>query len=194
VRYLHQGAYLETAAAAAGWSRDTLHSTLKQGALERAGGVQPRAWALGQKPTDDPPIPDAATFSDAVEKAQANAELTDLMVIGAAAMPRHINAHCEGCGKPGNCEHCGRRIRIEIPGQWTASAWRLERKFPKRYGQRSRLDVNTVDEDEVAEILGGAAAAIEDAAQTMGLSEGQISDLLAAVRTRWQAMAEGEQA
>lgn len=189
MRFVHQGAYLETAAAAAGWHRDTLHATLKTGAADLARGVKPLAWALGPKPSEDPPIPDAATFSDAVEKAQANAELTDLMVIGSAAMPRQIAARCD-CGKPAHCSHCGSRVRIEVPGEWTASAWRLERKFPKRYGRRDRVDVNTVDDEELAEVLGAAAAAVEDAAVAMGLSEGQVTQLLDSVRRRWESLVE----
>ena len=191
---MHQGVYLETAAAAAGWHRDTLHATLRAGAADRASGLQPKPWSLGKTFAEDPPVPDAVTFSDAVEKARANAEITDFMVIGAASMPRQIPARCDSCGKPGHCENCGARINLTIPGEWTAAAWRLERKDPKKYGRRDRLDVNTVDHEELAEVLAAAAAAVEDAAQALGLSEGQITQLLNAVRDRWLRMTEEQEA
>lgn len=49
-----------------------------------------------------------ARFLDAVEKAQAEAEALDLAIITKAARE----------------------------GQWQAAAWRLERKFPDRWGRR----------------------------------------------------------
>lgn len=49
-------------------------------------------------------------FSDAVEKAQAMAEARDLSLIGQAA-----------------------------EGDWKAAAWRLERKFPDKWGRKDRL-------------------------------------------------------
>lgn len=37
--------------------------------------------------------------------------------------------------------------RIERAGEWQAAAWRLERKFPARWGQRVRV---TVDQEQAA--------------------------------------------
>lgn len=64
VRYVQAGSYLETAAAAAGVNRSTLHRWLKRG-------------AEGEEPF--------AAFSDAVEGALAEAELRDLVRIDRAA-------------------------------------------------------------------------------------------------------------
>jgi transposase len=50
-------------------------------------------------------------FSDAVKKALAEAEMRDVLVISKAA---------DG-------------------GQWQASAWRLERKFPDRWGHKAKI-------------------------------------------------------
>ena len=57
-------------------------------------------------------------FVDAVHKAQAEAEFRDLMVIGKAANG----------------------------GAWQASAWRLERKFPDRYGLTRKLSLEVKKE------------------------------------------------
>lgn len=88
--FVRAGAYVETAAAAAGVSKVTLYAWLKRGA---AG---------------DGPF---AAFAEAIEEAQALAEMRDLALIGKAAET-----------------------------EWTAAAWRLERKFPDRYGRRTRLE------------------------------------------------------
>lgn len=58
-------------------------------------------------------------FSHAVEKAMAEAEMRDLSNIGAAA---------------------GR-------GEWQASAWRLERKFPDRWGRRTKIEAEVGGKD-----------------------------------------------
>lgn len=92
VGYLRAGAYVETAAAAAGISKETLYSWLRRGAADE--------------------VPFAA-FAEAVEKAQALAEMRDLALIGKAAET-----------------------------EWTAAAWRLERKFPSRYGRRQAVEVS----------------------------------------------------
>lgn len=88
------GAYVETAAAFAGISKDTFYAWLRKGAKESPG--QPYR-----------------EFSDAVEEAQVFSELNDLRVIDQAA----------------------------AKGQWQAAAWRLERKFPQRWGRRQEVDL-----------------------------------------------------
>jgi transposase len=54
-----------------------------------------------------------ARFSDAIEKALGDAELRDIAIISKAA----------------------------AEGAWQASAWRLERKFPDRWGKRSHVEL-----------------------------------------------------
>lgn len=92
VGFVRAGAYVETAAAAAGISKETLYSWLRRG-------------AAGEAPF--------AAFAEAVEEAQALAEMRDLALIGKAAET-----------------------------EWTAAAWRLERKFPDRYGRRTKHEVS----------------------------------------------------
>src|SRR5687767_7699095 len=84
---LRRGAYVETAAAMADVSKATLYGWLKLGAREEEGPH--------------------SEFLNAVEKAQAEAEMRDLDRVDAAA---------EG-------------------GTWQAAAWRLERRSPERWGR-----------------------------------------------------------
>lgn len=58
-------------------------------------------------------------FSDAVEKALADGEVRDLATITKAS-----------------------RDTDRRPGQWTAAAWRLERRFPDRWGRRDRMEIS----------------------------------------------------
>ena len=61
-------------------------------------------------------------FSDAVEKALAESEMRDVAVITAAAKEN-----------------------------WQAAAWRLERKFPDRWGRRERIDANLNHQGQVTQ-------------------------------------------
>lgn len=96
------GNYIETAAAMAGVNKDTLYHWFRLGA--KSPGIY-------------------RVFSDAVEKALAQAETRDVLLIGRAAET-----------------------------QWQAAAWRLERKFPQRWGRRDHLKLSVTDEDIDAEI------------------------------------------
>lgn len=232
VRNLHNGAYLETAAAAAGIHRDTLHDWLRAGRqlADRAeeardaldalrerhpeGAPRPKkvarligeyetiaaaaavvTWALAKDAgVADPPVPNLATFSDAVTRAQASAELRDVQIIGAAGQPRVVAARCPSCRKVGHCERCGDRLEHVLPGEWQASAWRLERKFGKRYGARQRIDLQSVDDEELGEILTAAATAVDEAVSEAGLSPEQRERVLALVREKWSALADDGQA
>lgn len=92
VGYVRAGAYVETAAAAAGIAKDTLYAWLRRG-------------AAAESPYD--------AFAAAVEEAQAMAEMRDLALIGKAA-----------------------------ESEWTAAAWRLERKYPDKYGRRTKTELS----------------------------------------------------
>lgn len=59
-------------------------------------------------------------FSDAIEKALAESELHFLEIIRKAA--------------EGDAE-------LDIQPQWQAAAWRLERKFPARWGRKDRHEI-----------------------------------------------------
>lgn len=105
IQAIKAGNYMETAAAYAGINKSTLYDWLKRGEREKQRmGKNPRyRIRKSEKPYVE--------FSDAVEKALAEAEMRDVLLIGKAAEE-----------------------------QWQAAAWRLERKFPDRWGRRV-LDV-----------------------------------------------------
>ncbi len=84
------GNYLETAAAYAGVSKEVLFKWLRLGREQKKGRLH--------------------DFVQLVEKALAEAEVRDVVTIGAAAQQ-----------------------------YWQAAAWRLERKFPNRWGSRSTI-------------------------------------------------------
>lgn len=96
VKYVRTGAYVETAAAAAGVSKVSLYDWLKRG-------------KRGDKSNNGLYI----EFSEAMSQAVAESELRDIALIGKAASRN-----------------------------WTAAAWRLERKHPQRWGRREVQDVH----------------------------------------------------
>lgn len=100
---IRAGNYIETAAVFAGISKPALYDWLKRGARERARRAkgEPANRAEGK----------FLRFSNAVEEAQAEAEIRDVFSITNAAKDN-----------------------------WQAAAWRLERKFPDRWG-RKKLDI-----------------------------------------------------
>jgi transposase len=99
------GNYIETAAGTAGISKDTLYRWLKEGARTKARES------------------DVARFSDAIQKALADAEASGVAAITQAGMPRK-----------------DKNGKIVAQGSWQAIAWRLERMHPEKYGMRQRVD------------------------------------------------------
>lgn len=102
---IRAGNYIETAAAHAGIAKNTLYDWMKRGArekerIEKAGG---RAKVKKSEA-------EYVEFSDAVEKALADAEVRDVMIIANAAT-----------------------------SDWKAAAWRLERKFPDKWGRKDKV-------------------------------------------------------
>jgi transposase len=91
---IRNGAYVETAAALCGISKQTFYRWLKQAEEDNAPN-------LIQK------------LSDAVKKSMAESEMRDLAVIDQAGQN----------------------------GQWQASAWRLERKHPEKWGRKALMQI-----------------------------------------------------
>ncbi|WP_080840023.1 hypothetical protein [Cohnella massiliensis] len=103
VEAIKMGNYIETAAAYAGISKNTLYDWMKRGAREKD-----RIAGTNRKPkaTEAPFV----AFSDAIEKAMADAEVRDVLIIANAAKEN-----------------------------WQAAAWRLERKYPDRWGRKDKV-------------------------------------------------------
>ena len=102
VRLLRAGNYIETAAAFCDIDKPTLYAWLKRGNRQRKGIFR--------------------EFLNAVDAAQAEAEIRDLEV-----------------------------IRKE--GAWQGAAWRLERKFPRRWGRHDRLDIGELPKPVVLDLV-----------------------------------------
>lgn len=101
IQAIKAGNYMETAAAYAGISKSTLYDWLKRGEREKQRVAKNPRYKIRKSEKI------YVEFSDAVEKALAEAEVRDVLLIGKAAEE-----------------------------QWQAAAWRLERKFPDRWGRR----------------------------------------------------------
>lgn len=101
VQAIKAGNYIETAAAYAGISKSTLYEWLKRGERENQRVAKNPRYRI--KKSEKPYV----EFSNAIEKALAEAEIRDVAIIGKAAEE-----------------------------QWQAAAWRLERKFPDKWGRR----------------------------------------------------------
>lgn len=117
---IRAGAYIETAAQFAGIEKPTLYLWMKKG----------HACKSARNPH--------ARFLNAVEKALADAEMRDVLVIDKA-------------GQEGN---------------WQASAWRLERKFPRKWGRKDTLRIkDEFDELSDEELISRAADMLRGVAQ-----------------------------
>lgn len=106
LRVIKSGNYIETACAYVGINKTTFYDWLRKGAREKERVAQnPKARVKKdlQKYVD---------FSNAVDKALAQAEIRDVAIIGKAAEEN-----------------------------WQAAAWRLERKFPDRWGRKEKYSL-----------------------------------------------------
>ena len=130
------GNYMETAAAFAGIHKDTLYEWLKRGAAEKARVAVSARRSIRQEEqiyTD---------FSDAVKKALAQGELHDVLIIQKAADGYDVIKHRQVLDKNGDA-HDLTDQHHEF--DWRAAAWRLERKFPNRWGRHDRHEVTGPD-------------------------------------------------
>ena len=101
---LRAGNYIETAAAFAGVSKQTLYDWIRRGKRELQRVEASPGSKIRKK---EAPF---VEFLDAVERAQAMAEAEDIEILRRAARD-----------------------------DWKAAAWRLERKFPDKWGRKDRL-------------------------------------------------------
>lgn len=127
---IRKGSYVETAVAFCGISKDTFYRWLRQGAQEEAGIYR--------------------KLSDAIWVAQAESEIRDLEIIDKAAYgtpdklasDEHGNLILDSKGNPVVTEY-------GLPPNWKASAWRLERKSPARWGKKVSLDLNEIKDNNI---------------------------------------------
>lgn len=81
--------------------------------------------------------PKLVEFSDAVGKAMGESELRDVLNIERAAQ-----------GAKAKYDANGVLTQQEMKPDWKASAWRLERKFPKRWGRRDTMKIEDENTDD----------------------------------------------
>lgn len=113
---IRAGNYIETAAAYSGVAKSTVFDWMRRGAREKERvGKNTRARIRKKE------VP-YVEFSDAVEKALADAEVIDVDIIRRAAKEN-----------------------------WQAAAWRLERKFPDRWGRREKVEADVSHSGKVTE-------------------------------------------
>ncbi len=127
VNAVRAGTYLETAAALAGVCKDTLHEWLKRGANSKSG-IHKR-------------------FSDSVAQALAESEHDDASVIRKAAAGYDVVKQKVVAGPDGTVTTVEKTHEFS----WQAAAWRLERRFPQRWGRRESLEL-TGDPEKPIEI------------------------------------------
>lgn len=107
VKMIQAGNYMETAAAFVGISISTMRDWIRRGEREAQRFIDDsRARPI----KSETPF---LEFSAAIKKAQAAAEIRDVIIIGDAARE-----------------------------SWQAAAWRLERKYPEKWGRKDRHEVS----------------------------------------------------
>jgi len=133
VHQLELGNYVETAAIVSGVSKVSLYDWLKRGEKQESGVFR--------------------EFLNAVLKAQAFAETRDLDVIDRAAqgVEEVVIKETFEKNKEGNLVLVDKKIEKKVNFDWKASAWRLERRSPKKFGRRSNVEISTskLDKEQV---------------------------------------------
>lgn len=140
VSAIKAGNYMEASAAYAGISKDTLYRWLKTGTrlLDEMDSEEGKR-KYKPKPKDLPYI----LLARGIRKATADAEVRDVSMISkAAAGGVEVSETTEVYDAAGNLTSKIVKTKT-VPPQWQAAAWRLERKYSKRWGRRL-----TVKKDE----------------------------------------------
>ncbi len=135
---IRHGNYLETAAALAGIQKETFYDWLRKGARSTTDDIY-------------------KDFSDAVFVALAQSEAQAVAAIDAAGMP-HPVTRCRITRKPlfqdgkpvldpdGNQLYITETIEEStVETDWRALAWRLERRFSRRWGRREYLETSITE-------------------------------------------------
>jgi hypothetical protein len=134
------GAYLETAAAFGGITKQTLHNWLRRGARDE--GDKKRSIFR--------------EFNDAVGFALAESEMTDLATISLHAQGFRADREVVEITKDAEGNQTEKRIHeTRFRRDWQAAAWRLERKHPGRWGRRLGVRGEMEGEDGSISGVGG---------------------------------------
>lgn len=118
VNIIRGGNYVETACAYVGLNKSTFYDWMKRGARE-IDRVKKNPKARVRK---DEQI--YVEFSNAIKKAEAEAEARDVLIIAKAA-----------------------------ESQWQAAAWRLERRLPSKWGRQRPYDTDAKSDHPIINII-----------------------------------------
>lgn len=128
--YLRRGAYVETAVASAGVHKSAYYKWVKKG--------------VGQK------IGIHRELVDAIDKAMADAEMRDLTIVDKSATGTPAEYLKDENGKLViNSSGDPVLVKPYLKSDWKASAWRLERRNPKKWGIRQTLEHTGSEENPV---------------------------------------------
>jgi transposase len=132
ITYLRGGSYIETAAAACGIHKDTLYEWLKIATKVRELGIT--HFKKGEQRNH---AQACLEFSDSVEKALAEAEIRDLIVIDRAAQGYDVEVIKE--------KYLGntlveREVKTQRKFDWQAAAWKRERINPAKWGRKEKIE------------------------------------------------------
>lgn len=132
---LKKGCYVETAAAACGISKDTFYRWLRKGKNDELNTLEKK-------------------LSDAIMVSMAESEVRDLEILEKAAQgtPDVLDRDEEGNVMS---DSAGRPIVLEygLAPNWKVSAWRLERKFPSKWGRRVKIETTIEDSSITIEFV-----------------------------------------
>lgn len=164
------------AAKGAGISTATLHNWRVTGAKARTQQLK------GQKVT--PNDARLVGFLDALEKAEADAELERLAIIHRASQPHQVVKVVERVA----IDETGKETTVERvtttesrPGLWTPAAWWLERRIPSKYAKR--LELTGADGQEL--LPADRARSLADSLvefQTAAVESGEAAEAASTVR------------
>lgn len=174
------------AAKGAGISVATLHTWRVTGARART------QYLKGHDVT--PADTRLVTFLDALEKAEAEAELERLAIIHRASQPHQVIKVVEKVD-PTKLDPQGNPVVLERttttetrPGLWTPAAWWLERRMPHKYARR--LEVTGADGEQLipaaerARTLAESLVEFQTAAAESGEAEAAAVTVRAAAAKR----------
>lgn len=152
--YLRVGAYVETAAQAAGLNKVTFYRWLARGREAKA-----RIEAVIKLEPDDEKF---LWFCNAVEKVQAEADMIDLGRLdkfGGWLMP------------PEEALKAGAK---PIPPSWQAIAWKLERRRPKQFARRDPEKIPDEEPEDAVPLAEREPGIVVMVADGEKLAEGEI--------------------
>lgn len=159
VRAVRAGNYIEAASAMAGVNKDTVYRWLREGARHRLAAEatdDPDTYLNNLGPNDQGYV----RFSDAVAQAQAEAEAEDVALLQSLARGgRTLEHRTVKTLADGSTEST---VRSEVlPPDAATIRWRLERRFPDRWG-RQRLEVTGAEGGPVELSIDEKRAAVAD--------------------------------